>query len=308
MSDEQSIALSLGKWLATSDFLDVLWDPRLRINPFCRRIRSWRTLAGTCSPADAVLRDTRLASPPPTMPPEEGPRTHRQEDRGLELSQLLLLTTGGKDHENPKDLHSRGDQGVQGSIITPSSAFKGSASWTSAWGEITRMRVWNHPPSTNHHGCEKPPATAQAFKNPQGRAQRKEIFFKPNYLCIGYPLGYLGLNIKIRGVQLFEKCKLVVVLISFFGNTVPSFFSFFFFLFWGVSISSVPKFTGKCYVVREGNATRESLTIFKALPFVFSPCYSGTLCINWTPLNLCFLSWRVRLKLPISNFNYLLRN
>lgn len=165
---------------------------------------------------------------PPTMPPEKGPRTHRQEDRGLELSQLLLLTTGGKD-ENPKDLHSWGDQGVQGSIITPSSAFKGSACWTSAWGEITRMRVWNHPPSTNHHGCEKPPATAQAFKNPQGRAQRKEIFFKPNYLCIGYPLGYLGLNIKIRGVQLFEKCKLVVVLISFFGNTVPSFFSFFFF-------------------------------------------------------------------------------
>lgn len=39
---------------------------------------------------------------------------------------------GGKNHENPDDLHSQGDQGVQGARITASSAFEGSAGSTPA--------------------------------------------------------------------------------------------------------------------------------------------------------------------------------
>lgn len=62
---------------------------------------------------------------------EEGTPPSDAFDHPLELPEAAVgggHQAGGKDHENPEDLHSQGDQGVRGARTTPSSAPQGSAS------------------------------------------------------------------------------------------------------------------------------------------------------------------------------------
>lgn len=210
-------ALFLSKWLATFDFLKVLWGPNAGTNPFCRRNRRRRALVEACSTPDSILRDTWFS--PHLMPRQEGPPWDtdtqtggqspgalpapyylRQEAKTTRIP-MAFIPEDTRRSEAPRSHLSLLMRGLPAELL-----------------KMTKMR--------RGHAGAKPQS--------QRRAQSKRIFFKPNYLWIWYPFWYLDLNIKIRRAQLSEKCK---CFFSFSGNIIPSSLSFFFF-FWGVSISS----------------------------------------------------------------------
>ena len=104
---------------------------------------------------------------PHLTPAEEGsPRTHTG-GHALELCPLRLLTAGGKEHESPEDLHSRGAQAVRGATTTPPSVSEGSASWSPIWTENEQ--------NEGRHVVAKPTTTAQVFKSPQWRAPSRDL-------------------------------------------------------------------------------------------------------------------------------------
>ena len=160
-----SDALFLSKRLATFDFLNVLWDPSTGLNAFCRRCRSRRTSVGAHFTPDCPLGDAWLHSPDSTW---GGVAPDIDTDRGdtLELAPLRLLTAGGKDHENPEDLHSRGAQAARGATTTPSSVAEGSARWSPMWGENDQ--------NAGRQVVVKPTSAVRVLKGPQWglRAER----------------------------------------------------------------------------------------------------------------------------------------